>query len=83
MLLDMPWVIDRHVGEVVYPLERLKSAGFNTRSWRANRRVELNHSISGAHDLRGPFEYGRYSTETASAVGIGDMVRRSHKMTKF
>ena len=32
----------------------------------------LNHSITRTHDLRGPFKYGRYGTETASTVVIGD-----------
>ena len=51
---SMPWVIlDLHVGEVLYPLERLRSVGFNTRSWRTNQRAELNHSIPGVHDFTG------------------------------
>ena len=32
----------------------------------------LNHSITRTHDLRGPFKYGQYGTETASTVVIGD-----------
>jgi hypothetical protein len=75
----MHWVINLHVGEVVYPLERLRSTGLNTRSWRTNWRAELNHSILGVHDLRGPFEYRQYGTDTACTVTIGDMVSLSHK----
>ena len=36
------------------------------------RRLELNHSITRAHDFQGPFKYGQYGTETASTVVIGD-----------
>ncbi len=70
--VDMPWVIGRHVGEVFYPLERTRSAGSNTRLWRTNRWLGLNHSITRTHDLRGPFKYGQYGTETASTIVIGD-----------
>jgi hypothetical protein len=64
----MPWVISLHVGKVVYPLEPLRSSGLKTRSWRTNWRAELNHSILGVHDLRGPFEYRQHGTETARTV---------------
>ena len=69
---SMPWVIDHRVGEVVYPLERTRSVGSNTRSWRMNQRLGLNHSITRAHDLRGPLKYG---TETASTVVIDDKAK--------
>ena len=68
----MPWVIDRCVGKVFNPQQRTRSAGSNTRSWGTNRRLGLNHSITRAHDLRRPFKYGQYGTETASTVLIGD-----------
>ena len=70
--LCLPWVIGRRVGEVFYPLERTRFAGSNTWLWRRNRWLGLNHSISRTHELRGPFKYGRYGTETASVVVIGD-----------
>ena len=68
----MPWVIDRCVGKVFYPLGQTRSAGSNTRLWGINRRLELHHSTTRAHDLRGPLKYGRYGTETASTVVICD-----------
>jgi hypothetical protein len=48
-----------------------------------NRRFGLNHSITRDHDLCGPFEYGRYGTETASIVVIGDTESVSPQVLSF
>jgi hypothetical protein len=65
----MPLVIDRRVGEVFYPLEWTRSAGYNT---MLSRTIWVNHSTTiRAHDLRGAFKYEIYWTETASTA-VGD-----------
>ena len=61
---EIPWIINCHIGEVFYPLEQTRLADSSTRLWRANRWVGLNHSMTRTHDLRGPFMYGQYGTET-------------------
>ncbi len=78
---DITWVINRRMDEVFSPLERTKSAGSNTRLWRTNRWLGLNHSSARTHDLRGPFKYGRYGTETASTVSNWWRWKSRHKFT--
>jgi hypothetical protein len=57
--------------------------GSSTRLWRTNRRIGLNHPMTRAHDLQGPFTYGRYGTETASPVVTGDTESVRHTNFSF
>ncbi len=57
--------------------------GSNTRFLRTTWRLGLNHSITRAHDLQGPFTYGRYGTQTASPVVTGDTESVRHTNFSF